>query len=167
MSNASQRIQNLSHASLITTVCFGLLACSMPPPETSAPSALAVETPAPAQETVVAKAPTPKADDLPARVEELSFVPSELSPQGDSALLEYCLDCQVRKARYTYCHFDAKELETAVGPESLSKTVTVKVEMRAQSSETYVPDDPNAPQPDDGFVHEKYKCMVVEVLSSK
>ncbi len=166
MSNVNQRIQNLSHTSLVPAMCLALLACSAPPTETQTARSQAT---APAQATLVAEPQSqmPEAEDVPVRIEKLSFVPGELKSQRDPAVLEYCLDCQVRKARYTYCNFDANELESAVGPENISKTITAKVEMRAQSTKTYVPDDPNAPQPDDGFVHEKYKCTVVEVLSSK
>jgi Tfp pilus assembly major pilin PilA len=102
-------------------------------------------------------------DAAPVRTESLTFVPSELVAGDAEGSVKHCLNCRVRTATYEYCHFELSALNAAVGEANLSSQVTAKVAMTPLASETFKPKDPNAPQPEGGFVHDAFSCRILEI----
>tara|TARA_R110002073_G_scaffold225022_5_gene385370 strand:+ start:67403 stop:67936 length:534 start_codon:yes stop_codon:yes gene_type:complete len=133
----------------------------------------AVPTPVPAQAvptavpsqavpTAVPSQAVPTAS--PVRTQTLVFVPSDLAPGTTEGLVTFCLNCRVRTATYEYCQFEQSALKTAVGKANFSAEVTVKVAMTPLKSDTFKPNDPNAPQPEGGFTNNTFSCSVLEVV---
>lgn len=112
---------------------------------------------------------TPEAEkqsQVPVIKKTVYFTPKEATP-NDAGQLELCLDCDRRSATYTYCLFDEAKLEAAVGEERMNKKIQAVLAMVKVESKKYVPDDPNAPQPEGGFSHKYYTCTVLEGLPSE
>ena len=156
---------------LLLTSCFAF-GCShteegdkTDKPAQAEPEKTATTPPEPAAEEPAPEEPAPEQPAADAKVEQMSFVPGELSDKEGK--LEHCLDCNRKSATYNYCRFDKDALAAAVGADNMAKTVTAKVEMVEQSSENSTPDDPNAAQPDGGFTHNYFACKVTEVVSAE
>jgi hypothetical protein len=134
---------------------------SAPAKTTSEPAGNSSEPAAPAP---LPDAQASAVDAAPVRTETLRFVPSSLSKTDVEGIGKYCLDCNVQKARYEYCHFDLVQLTEVVGADNLDTEVTLSVAMTPTKSETYKPKDPNMPQPEGGFTHLMFSCRALSVV---
>lgn len=139
---------------------------SSPDPAEATPASqpTAVQPAVAASDAAQAKV-APAMDAAPIPTKTLTFVPSELVAGDVADTVKFCLNCKRRAATYEYCHFAVGELHAAVGQDALTKSVTVKVAMTPLTSTTYTPKDPNAPQPEGGFVHNAFACSVLEVVT--
>lgn len=144
-----------------------LPACSTPKPEADSaappdsgdapPAEPAVQEPEAEPEP---EAPAQEEPTGPVETRELVLVPSELSASEDGKTYEHCLDCRRKSATYTYCVFDKAAFDAAVGTPAAGAELKLTVEMSPLGSDTHVPDDPNASQPDGGFRHDRFRCTV-------
>lgn len=103
----------------------------------------------------------------PAETRTMRFVPSSLVNAAAHGVGKHCLDCSVRKATYTYCHFDIAQLTDVVGADNLDNEVSLNVSMTLMASENYTPKDPNSPQPSGGFTHKMFKCSALSVAAEQ
>lgn len=142
--------------SLTLALVLGCLACSSPQK--------VEDTPEPGETAQTEDSETPPADEPPAEVRELDIDFSSARDEPDTATVEVCLDCFKRSATYQYCHFDKAALEATLGAENMGNRLNVEIEMVEGTAETYVPKDPNMPQPDGGFTHEHFSCTVLQIL---
>jgi len=157
-------------AVLSLTSSLAVLACSHSSDEADKAPEAKTEQPAPEPATPEPNpepedAAEPKPAPAAAKVEQLSFVASELGDKDGE--LEHCLDCKRKAARYSYCRFAKDALAAAIGEDNMAKPVTVEVEMVERSSETVTPDDPNAPQPEGGFTHTYFSCTVTKLVGAE
>ncbi len=114
------------------------------------------EPTAPAIDAAVAAAAEPAAEPTETRVIRLD--PSELRETDTKGIHKYCLDCRVKKAKYTYCHFDMAELTKVVGADKLKDDVRLTVEMAPLGSENWTPKNPQVAKPEGGFTHLMFAC---------
>lgn len=128
----------------------------------------AAQVPAPSQVPVTTaqvpvEATAPVVETGPVQTKTFSFVPSELVAGDVAGVVKHCLNCARMTKTYEYCHFDVKALHAAVGEANLSSNVTAKVSMTPLAKEMYKPKDPNAPQPNGGFIKKSFTCRVLEI----
>lgn len=161
---ANVSVCNKALGAIVALGLVSALGCSKPDSSPAGETAKPVPSSSEPAAADADAAPTaPVVDTATAETQTMRLVPSSLSKTAVEGVGKHCLDCSVRKATYTYCHFDIAQLTDVVGAEKLDDEVLLNVSMTLMTSENYTPKDPNSPQPEGGFTHKMFRCSALSV----